>query len=329
MPSFNTKAKCSQIQLRQILRNRYWITTDTGIQQTTDQLDALGANKKGIALIYNTARHGLWHLIIALLIGVSVATQHSALAAEEPAGSNTSSISDTVIGDYKSFYASDRLLRMGIVFGVAGIAANTNIDMNIRNWYQDKVRNAQTDSWASNAETDLSFNAKFFGEGKYLVPIALLSASVNLIDHDTAVGNWGAYASRAYITGLPAMWFMQSATGATRPGDRPEGSSWTTPFGHSNGVSGHAFVGAVPFLTIAYMNPDNKYIKYPAYIASAAAGWSRVNDDKHFPSQVVLGWYMAWEAVDAVFDNSEKKKGVAVSPMVGLDGFGMMAKGNW
>jgi len=253
----------------------------------------------------------------------------TALAAEETSSSNTSSISETVANDYRSFYATDRLIRMGIVFGVAGIAANTNVDMSIRNWYQDNVRSEKTNSWASSPATDLEFNAKFFGEGKYMVPLALLSASVNYIDTDTAVGNWGANASRAYITGLPAMWFMQGVTGATRPGDRPEGSSWTTPFGHSNGVSGHSFVGAVPFLTIAYMNPDNGWVKYPAYIASAAAGWSRVNDDKHFPSQVVLGWYMAWEAVDAVFDNNQKKKGVVVTPMVGLDGFGLIARASW
>lgn len=251
------------------------------------------------------------------------------LAAEETNSSNDSSIGETVANDYRSFYATDRLIRMGIVFGVAGIAANTNADMSIRNWYQDNVRSEKTNSWASNPVNDLEFNAKFFGEGKYMVPVALLAASVNYIDTDTAVGNWGANASRAYITGLPAMWFMQGVTGATRPGDRPEGSSWTTPFGHSNGVSGHSFVGAVPFLTIAYMNPDNGWVKYPAYIASAAAGWSRVNDDKHFPSQVVLGWYMAWEAVDAVFDNNQKKKGVVVTPMVGLDGFGLIARASW
>jgi hypothetical protein len=279
-------------------------------------------------LSYNTARHGLWHLIVPLFIYACVSAQHAALAAEEATSNNNPSISETVASDYRNFYASDRLLRMGIVFGAAGIAANTNIDMNIRNWYQDNVRNAQTDSWASNPATDLSFNAKFFGEGKYMVPIALLSASVNLIDTDTAVGNWGANASRAYITGLPAMWFMQVATGASRPGDTPEGSRWR-PFNAGNGVSGHAFVGAVPFLTIAYMNPDNKFIKYPAYVASAAAAWSRVNDDKHFPSQVVLGWYMAWEAVDSVFESNQKRKGVTVAPMVELDGFGLMAKGSW
>lgn len=279
-------------------------------------------------LNYNTTRHGLLHLILALFIYVGVSAQHTALAAEEPTSNNNSSISGIVAGDYRSFYASDRLLRMGIVFGAAGIAANTNIDMNIRNWYQGNVRSTRTNSWASDPQKILVFNAKFFGEGKYLVPVALLSASVNYISTDTAIGNWGANASRAYIVGLPAMWFMQVATGASRPDETPEGSIWR-PFNDDNGVSGHAFVGAVPFMTIAYMNPDNNFIKYTAYVASTATAWSRVNDDKHFPSQVVLGWFMAWEAVDAVFENSEKRKVVAITPMAGLDGFGLMAKGSW
>jgi hypothetical protein len=273
-------------------------------------------------------QHNISRSFFALLTLACICLQPSAHGSEEIKNSD-SSISTTISEDYSNFYSRKRLIRMGVVFGGGAIMANTNIDMNIRNWYQDKVRNSQTDSWASNPVKDLEFNAKFFGEGKYMVPVALLAASVNYIDTDTAVGSWGANSSRAYIVGLPAMWFMQSATGATRPGDRPEGSSWTTPFGHSNGLSGHSFVGAVPFLTIAYMNPDNGWVKYPAYLASAAAGWSRVNDDKHFPSQVILGWYMAWEAVDSVFDSNKKKKGVTVAPMAGLDGFGLMVSANW
>jgi len=277
-----------------------------------------------------TPRHNVWLPRITCLVMVwMLAYTALSAAVEENLTTGPSSITKTISGDYKEFYTKDRLIRMGIVFGVAGIAANTNIDMSIRNWYQDAVRNEQTNSWASSATTDLTLNAKFFGEGKYMVPVALLAASVNTISPDTAVGNWGAYASRAYIVGLPAMWFMQGATGASRPGDRPEGSSWTTPFGHSNGVSGHSFVGAVPFLTLAAMNPDNPYVKYPAYLASAAAGWSRINDDKHFPSQVVLGWYMAWEAVDSVFDNNTRNQKLIVTPMTELDGFGLIAHGSW
>jgi PAP2 superfamily len=192
----------------------------------------------------------------------------------------------------------------------------------------NKVRNTKTNSWSSSTKSTPTFTAKTFGEGKYLLPLSLLSASVNLIDQDTAIGNWGAAASRAYIIGLPILWFSQLATGGSRPDETANNSSWH-PLKDNNGVSGHSFVGAVPFLTIAYLNPENNYIKYAAYAASTAAAISRVNDNDHYPSQIFLGWYLAWEAVDAVFENNRQSKGMKISPMVMNDGFGLVAKGFW
>lgn len=281
-------------------------------------------------MIYSAAQLRIPQLIVALFIFAFTSASHS--AEDAPVASSSSSITGIIGGDYSTFYAGDRLARMGIVIGAGAIMANTNIDMNIRNWYQDNVRSDRTNSWSSAEESTAAFRAKLFGEGKYMVPVALLAASVNYIDTDTAVGNWGANASRAYIVGLPAVWAMQFATGAARPShNAPSGSAWR-PFnndGYAHGVSGHSFVGAVPFLTIAYMNPDNGWVKYPAYLASMAAGWSRVNDDVHFPSQVILGWYMGWEAVDAVFDHNEKRNGVKIAPMAVYDGFGLMANASW
>jgi len=288
---------------------------------------------KVIELIPGALRITPAKLSVALVCLCSLLSVPSASAADAVPPAAKPGIADTIADDYRGYFSKDRLTRLGIAIGLGGIAANTNIDTNIRNWYQDKVRNEQTDSWASSEDSNAAFRAKLFGEGKYMVPVALLAASVNYLDTDTAVGGWGANASRAYIVGLPAMWGMQFATGAARPSSyAPSGSAWR-PFnqdGYAHGVSGHSFVGAVPFLTIAYMNPDNGWVKYPAYLASMAAGWSRINDDAHYPSQVVLGWYMAYEAVDTVFENNgKKKKGLTVAPMAGLDGFGLMAHAEW
>ena len=270
--------------------------------------------------------------LLPLILLASFFASGQVQAAEDAGKVHQTSIGETVADDYSAYYSKDRLTRLGIAFGLGAVAANSNIDMNLRNAYQDKTRNAQTNSWSSDRTTSLSFNAKFFGEGKYMIPVALLAASVNTFNTDTAVGSWGANTSRAFIVGLPPMWAMQFVTGAARPSHyAPEGSAWQ-PFndkGYAHGVSGHSFVGAVPFITIAYMNQDNPYIKYPAYLASAAAGWSRINDDAHFPSQVVLGWYMAFEAVDTVFENNQKKKGLTIAPMVGFDGFGLTASASW
>ena len=282
-------------------------------------------------MLLSATQQNLVRLTVIFFLATATLTQLAAQAAEEVATTASPSIGSTISNDYGNFYSKDRLIRLGIAFGLGGIAANTNVDMSIRNWYQDSVRSEKTDSWSSNINYPSGFYAKTFGEGKYMVPVALLAASINYIDTDTAVGNWGANASRAYIAGLPAMWGMQWVTGAARPSENlPEGSKWrpiNIQDGH--GVSGHSFVGAVPFLTIAAMNPDNAWVRYPAYLASAAAGWSRINDDAHFPSQVVLGWYMAWEAVDSVMDTNKQTKSVKVAPMVTLDTVGLMVTGNW
>lgn len=303
----------------------------TCIAQYTKLTEHDYSHKKGISLIYNFSR---FSTLAALLIYSYFSHLPVALAAEDvPVNNSFSTLGNVVSDDYKTFFASDRLIRLGIAFGAGAVMANTNADMNIRNWYQENVRSTRTNDWSSSRNlVDNEITAKFFGEGKYMVPVALLAASINSVSTDTAIGNWGANASRAYIVGLPAMWGMQFATGAARPShNAPSGSAWR-PFnkdGYAHGVSGHSFVGAVPFLTIAAMNPDNDWVRYPAYLASAAAGWSRVNDDAHFTSQVILGWYMAWEAVDSVFENNTKKQGIRVAPMSGLDGFGLMANVTW
>jgi hypothetical protein len=53
--------------------------------------------------------------------------------------------------------------------------------------------------------------------------------------------------------------------------------------------------------------------------ASLAAGWGRLNDDQHYASQVLLGWYVAWEATGAVAQAgrpaADEQPAVTVAPL--------------
>jgi len=258
--------------------------------------------------------------LTCLLLMIGFFLQSTAIASEDIANEKGSAITETLINDYKSFYSCERLTRIGLGFGLGAILANTKIDNQIQEWYQKDIRSSSTD--------DFSKSAKLFGEGKYLIPLSLLSASINYFDNESPIGDWGAYSARAYLTGVPAMLLMQRVTGGSRPGETNHDSNWR-PFNDDNGVSGHAFIGAVPFLTLARMNRDNKFLKYISYAASTAAAWSRVNDNAHYLSQVALGWYMAFESVDSVFDADEKDKRVVVHPMAFQDGYGIMAEIRW
>jgi len=228
----------------------------------------------------------------------------------------------TVKADYKEFYSKERLLRMGMSFGTGAILANTNTDESFQKWYQTDIR--------SHSTNDLSEISKNFGNWNYLLPITLGTAIAdNFISnkqYKSTLGRWGSRSVRAYFLGTPLLWISQPLTGASRP-EENNGSSWQ-PFNDANGVSGHSFVGAVPFLTIAKMYDDNKYLKYFFYAASTLTTISRINDDAHYLSQAALGWYLAWEATDAVSDR-EKEKKFWINPMSVNDGFGINIGMEW
>ena len=91
---------------------------------------------------------------------------------------------------------------------------------------------------------------------------------------------------------------MQYCLGGSRPDETSIGSPWA-PFADSNAVSGHAFMGSVPFITAAQM-VDRPWLKVTLYACSTFPAWSRVNDDCHYLSQSVLGWWMGYLACRAV-----------------------------
>lgn len=258
--------------------------------------------------------------ILAILSLLANADESAKVSMSTIQTSNSLTVSEAIVKDYKSFYSSERLMSLGIGFLAGGILANTQVDENIQNWYQDDIRSSNTD--------DFSNIAKQFGEGKYLIPIALLSAGLNFYDPELEIGVWGVYASRAYFIGAPVLIATQVSTGASRPNEQDYGSQWN-PLNDNNGVSGHAFIGAVPFLTLAHMYEDNSIVKYLAYAGSLLTAWSRVNDNSHYFSQAALGWYLAYESVDAVFNADKKTKNLSVTPVLGRDSYGIQVQMKW
>ena len=91
-----------------------------------------------------------------------------------------------------------------------------------------------------------------------------------------------------------------------------EGSKWR-PFHDSHGVSGHAFMGAIPFLTAASMT-DSYAAKTTLFLLSFGAGWSRIHDDQHYLSEVLMGWSLAWIGVDAVNRTKSGRNDFIITP---------------
>ncbi|VAW91590.1 hypothetical protein MNBD_GAMMA22-2766 [hydrothermal vent metagenome] len=267
--------------------------------------------------ICNNARSSYLLFLLSLFLTFPVIADSNA---------NNKSFLDAVKSDYQKFYSSQRFIRAGFVFAAAGVVANTNLDQDIQDQYQNNIRSVGTD--------DFSKIAKDFGEGKYLITLSLVTAlSSHYLETNnqrSAVGRWGQSTLRAYLVGGPATLLTQQLTGASRPAETSDNSKWN-PFADSNGVSGHAFIGAVPFLTMARMNNDNTFVKYLLYTASTFTALSRVNDNSHYFSQAVLGWYLAYEATDSVFETNSQSKAnsVAFQPFIGSDSFGLAMNIKW
>jgi hypothetical protein len=222
-------------------------------------------------------------------------------AANAPMSPTFADAWQSVKSDYNNFYSRDRWERLGVAFAVGGVIANTKADQEIQNAYQEHARNSSTD--------DVAKFVKVFGDWKILVPASLAAAAMGVTfprDTGSTIGIWGERTFRAYLAAAPAMFVGQRLTGASRPEERNNASHWR-PLRDDNGVSGHAFVAAVPFITIAQMT-DDPVLRYASYAASALTAWSRVNDNAHFTSQVLLGWYMGYEAVNAVSKTSANSK---------------------
>ena len=204
--------------------------------------------------------------------------------------------------DHRNFYSQKSLTVAAEVFAAGALLANTDADEEIRGWYQDDVRSGTTD--------DIAVKAKLFGEGHLILPaLGIALAAGELMDHQpcvSGVGDWADQSLRAFVVGTPPMLATQMLTGASRPTESSAESDWV-PLHDNNGVSGHSFMGAVPFITAAKMAED-PWAKAGWYAASAMPAWSRVNDDAHYTSQAILGWSVAYLACSAVSDTEQELK---------------------
>lgn len=233
---------------------------------------------------------------------------------------NSKGIINTVVSDYQSFYTKERAFRAAWVFAGGAALAHSNIDTDFQDFYQQDIRSSFTD--------DVSTISKIFGEKSLIVPLSVVLTSYQMVEQDSFLGQWGEQMFRTYLVGSPVIGITQPLTGGSRPRDKYQDATWR-PFNDDNGVSGHSFVGAVPFLTLAnmpHLSPEQKTL---AYLASGLTAVSRINDEAHYLSQALLGWYVAWEAVDAVSGNKSKENWFQVSPYLFGDGVGISLSFTW
>ncbi|MBM4021222.1 MAG: phosphatase PAP2 family protein [Planctomycetes bacterium] len=224
--------------------------------------------------------------------------------------------------DYRNFYDCESLVCLSAAFGAGALMANTGFDDTMQAAWQRGVEPTSLGTFFS--------GCKDIGEGRYVLPIFGVAAATGLVFEGhpmgDVVGEWGSRSLRMFVVGAPPLYVLQLATGAARPSE-DVGSQWHF-FNDNNGVSGHAFVGAVPFLAAAEM-VESPLLKGTLYVCSTFVGFSRMTDDAHYPSQVFLGWYLAWASARAVDATEMHFAGMEVQvvpvPIGDLGGLGVTA----
>jgi hypothetical protein len=205
---------------------------------------------------------------------------------------------DGVWRDHREFYSLSSLTWLTAGLGAGALMANTAFDERlVRDTYAENILFAPSDEFF-----EALHQPKFLGDGYYTIPAFAVAALVEPFVQDVPLGpqtaEWGQRSLRTILVGGPPLLALQWLTGGSRPTEAGSGSHWE-PFQDDNGVSGHSFMGAIPFLSAAKM-ADNAWVKSGLYAASTLPALSRVNDDDHYFSQSFLGWWLAYLAASAV-----------------------------
>ena len=227
---------------------------------------------------------------------------------------------DNVFLDYGNYYTRSTLGEFILILAPAAAFANSDWDADVGNWYQYHVRSA-----ATNRASDFF---RPLGNGYYTIPVYVSAKLLGEYFPDepgmALLGEFGDRTSRALLVGAPPFLALQYLTGGGRPSEIEDESYWR-PFRGSHGASGHAFMGAIPFLTLADM-ADNPLSKFFYFACSPWAGVTRINDNVHYLSQVWLGWWMAYLACDAVNKTESQQSPLVITPLItpGMTGVGVI-----
>ncbi len=195
-------------------------------------------------------------------------------------------------------------------FALSGLMANTNIDEQIRTSYYTNLKASKNNRYSK--------LTKPLGNGRLMFSAYPIAYIVGKLFRIEALTDWSTKSSAATFISAPGLLMSQYVLGASRP-HHGFGSYWWSGMDGKNGASGHTWVAAIPIITSAKMT-ENRLLKILLYSASTLTGISRINDDAHYTSQVLLGYAWAYYAVDSIFNtrNSKKFSVFVTSSLIGV-----------
>jgi membrane-associated phospholipid phosphatase len=195
--------------------------------------------------------------------------------------------------DINNYFSIQNMSLLFIGFTIGGTIANSTADQAIYDFYQNNIRSKNSNNflniWKKMGQDEVLL---VYG-GLSLFSFAATNTKAGSFTKDLLFNT-----TRAFIVGTVPLEISRVLTGGSRPIYSDKSSYWI-PLSSFRGVSGHTYTGAILFLSWAKMVDGISY-KALLYGLSTLTGLSRINDGFHYPSQVFLGWLMAYAACDVV-----------------------------
>lgn len=168
--------------------------------------------------------------------------------------------------------------------------------------------------------THLADLGDFVGSRRFIPGLIVGTLGVGLVFKDDKLKRTAYRTLKAAVISGLVTETLKALTHRKRPnkGEGPyvfEGAGWSSdntsfPSGHSTGAWAVATVFATEY-------KDTKWVPWVAYSLATITSWSRVYDEKHWGSDVVLGALIGY-VTGKLFTNSLfQKKGIVIIPEVG------------
>ena len=189
---------------------------------------------------------------------------------------------------------------------------------------RDKVQSSR-----SSFSDDLAQVGEALGNGAYAIPsLGALYLAGHVLKNDKAK-RVALLSFESYVISGAFTLALKHMTGRERPNRNNDSDNWEGP-NFDGGVSfssGHTAT-AFSIATIIANEYGNQPLVPPlAYSLAFLAGWSRMNDNKHWASDVIFGAAIGYFTSKALLKYHKRRNAnrLAILPMMGKDRRGVMA----
>jgi membrane-associated phospholipid phosphatase len=165
--------------------------------------------------------------------------------------------------------------------------------------------------------------------GEFYPPLILISTGY-LLDNEKSVET-GIYATEASLLGLGITFLGKNIFTRARPYTGNGSNSWGNESfnkDYSSFPSGHSTVSFATATVIAEMYKDRKYIPKLSYTLATLAALSRIYDDKHWASDVILGSSIGYFSGKTLI-KIKKNKNFQIVPIADSNGYGLTLLGKF